>query len=40
MNYTQVGHIGLASLVLVSRLGNVLANAGEGYELRALAAAI
>jgi len=27
-------------LVLVSRLGNVLANAGEGYELRALAAAI
>jgi ribose/xylose/arabinose/galactoside ABC-type transport system permease subunit len=41
MNYTLSGAIiGLASLVLVSRLGNVLANAGEGYELRALAAAI
>lgn len=32
--------IGLASLVLISRLGNILANAGEGYELRALASAI
>jgi len=40
-NYTFSGAlIGLASLVLVSRLGNILANAGEGYELRALASAI
>ncbi|NSW75825.1 MAG: ABC transporter permease [Candidatus Atribacteria bacterium] len=40
-NYTLSGVlIGLASLVLISRLGNILANAGEGYELRALASAI
>lgn len=31
---------GLAALVLASRVGVVLAGAGEGYELRALAAAI
>jgi ribose/xylose/arabinose/galactoside ABC-type transport system permease subunit len=41
INYTLSGAIiGVASLVLVSRLGNVLANVGEGYELRALASAI
>ena len=41
INYTLSGAIiGVASLVLVSRLGNILANAGEGYELRALASAI
>jgi len=41
ITYTLGGAImALASLVLVSRLGNVLANVGEGYELRALAAAI
>jgi ribose/xylose/arabinose/galactoside ABC-type transport system permease subunit len=40
-NYTLSGVlVGLASLVLISRLGNILANAGEGYELRALASAI
>ncbi|WP_369017961.1 ABC transporter permease [Thermatribacter velox] len=40
-SYTLSGVlIGLASLVLISRLGNILANAGEGYELRALASAI
>lgn len=41
INYTLSGAIiGVASLVLVSRLGNIVANAGEGYELRALASAI
>ncbi len=40
-SYTLSGVlIGLASLVLISRLGNILANAGEGYELRALASSI
>ncbi len=41
MNYTLSGGlIALASLVLLSRLGSVLANVGNGYELRALAAAV
>ena len=41
MNYTISGAIiALASLVLLSRLGSVLADMGGGYELRALAAAI
>ncbi|MDD3840394.1 MAG: ABC transporter permease [Clostridia bacterium] len=40
-NYTLSGAIsGLAALVLVSRLGNVLANVGSEYALKALAAAI
>jgi len=34
------GLVGLASMVLVSRLGSVVAGVGAGYELRALAAAI
>ncbi|MBS3791582.1 MAG: ABC transporter permease [Candidatus Bipolaricaulota bacterium] len=34
------GLVGLASLVLVSRLGSVVAGVGSGYALRALAAAI
>jgi len=39
--YTLVGLImGLAGLVLTSRLGNVRAASGEGYELKALAAVI
>ncbi|MDK2896513.1 MAG: ribose transport system permease protein [Candidatus Atribacteria bacterium] len=39
--YTISGAIvSLASLVLVSRLGNVLADVGSGYELEALASAI
>ncbi|MBQ3274514.1 MAG: ABC transporter permease [Christensenellaceae bacterium] len=33
-------YVALASLVLVSRLGSVLAETGSGYELRSLAAAI
>jgi ribose/xylose/arabinose/galactoside ABC-type transport system permease subunit len=39
--YTMCGGLcALASLVLLSRLGSVLAEAGSGYSLRALAAAI
>lgn len=34
------GLVALASLVLLSRIGSVLADIGSGYELRALAAAI
>ena len=41
INYTLSGGlIALASLVLLSRLGSVLATVGNGYELRALAAAV
>jgi len=41
LNYTISGLvISLASLVLLSRIGSVLADMGGGYELRALAAAI
>lgn len=41
INYTLSGAIvGLAALVLLSRLGSVLADAGNGYELRSLAAAV
>lgn len=41
INYTIAGFItGIGTLVLVARLGNMLAGTGEGYEFRALAAAI
>lgn len=40
-NYTLSGGlVGLAALVLLSRLGSVVATVGVGYELRAIAAAI
>jgi ribose/xylose/arabinose/galactoside ABC-type transport system permease subunit len=34
------GVVGLAALVLLSRIGSVLADVGNGYELRSIAAAI
>jgi ribose/xylose/arabinose/galactoside ABC-type transport system permease subunit len=41
INYTIAGFItGAATLVLVARLGNILAGSGNGYEFRALSAAI
>jgi ribose/xylose/arabinose/galactoside ABC-type transport system permease subunit len=41
INYTIAGFItGVATLVLVARLGNILAGSGNGYEFRALSAAI
>jgi ribose/xylose/arabinose/galactoside ABC-type transport system permease subunit len=41
INYTVAGFItGIAALVLVARLGNILAGSGNGYEFRALSAAI
>jgi ribose/xylose/arabinose/galactoside ABC-type transport system permease subunit len=41
LNYTMAGFItGIATLVLVARLGNILAGSGNGYEFRALSAAI
>ena len=41
MNYVlSSGLVALASLVLLSRLGSVLATVGNGYELRSLAAAV
>jgi ribose/xylose/arabinose/galactoside ABC-type transport system permease subunit len=41
INYTLAGLItGIATLVLVARLGNLLAGSGTGYEFRALSAAI
>jgi len=41
LNYTLAGlTAGIATLVLVARLGNLLAGSGNGYEFRALSAAI
>jgi ribose/xylose/arabinose/galactoside ABC-type transport system permease subunit len=41
INFTLAGLItGIAALILVARLGNLLAGSGNGYEFRALSAAI